>query len=145
MDSNGNLDPNKQANTGKAQSYIGPLHGNRDSTQPINIQPVSNQQNSHLNPLFTHFSSDGPNRVNLDCDQPPHMPRPPDPTKRVPSPSSQSIEACLEVEEAYQKSIRGKERRMIEDEVDSNQAMDFEVVPETQDNDIEDARGPYFF
>ncbi|KAK7259930.1 hypothetical protein RIF29_25556 [Crotalaria pallida] len=63
-----------------------------------------------------------------------HTTRPPKIIKDVPSPSSQSIETCIDAEEAYQKGLRDKERPLLEDEDEAFQDMELEFVPETQEN-----------
>ncbi|KAK7255650.1 hypothetical protein RIF29_29065 [Crotalaria pallida] len=85
----------------------------------------------------------GPNHTDMECGLPSHMTRPPDCVGEIPSPSSLSIKACLEAEEAYQKSIRGNERHMGEIEVESSHDMELEFVPDTQEFAMETARDSF--
>ncbi|KAK7287489.1 hypothetical protein RIF29_00769 [Crotalaria pallida] len=72
-----------------------------------------------------------------------HITRPPEKPSEVSSPSSQSLEACIEAEEAYQWRLRDEKRPMVEDDYETFQDMELEFVPETQENGLENARDTF--
>ncbi|KAK7244943.1 hypothetical protein RIF29_39772 [Crotalaria pallida] len=72
-----------------------------------------------------------------------HITRPPEKPSEVSSPSSQSLEACIEAEEAYQRRLRDEKRPMVEDDYETFQDMELEFVPETQENGLENARDTF--
>ncbi|KAK7289687.1 hypothetical protein RIF29_03529 [Crotalaria pallida] len=72
-----------------------------------------------------------------------HITRPPEKPSEVPSPSSQSLEACIEAEEAYQRRLRDEKRPMVEEDYETFQDMEVEFVPETQENGLENARDTF--
>ncbi|KAK7257336.1 hypothetical protein RIF29_31228 [Crotalaria pallida] len=71
------------------------------------------------------------------------MTRPPDAHNVILSPSSLSIAACLEAEEAYQRTIRGEEGTRGDERGDSFQDMEDEFVPETQLHGMEDVQDTF--